>query len=33
MKKIGGESYEVGPVAATLYPAAGCSNDWAKGKF
>ncbi|CAO1387518.1 unnamed protein product [Diamesa serratosioi] len=31
MKKIGGASYEVGPAGATLYPASGGSDDWAKG--
>lgn len=33
MKKVGGASYEVGPAGATLYPASGGSDDWAKGKL
>ncbi|KAK6629899.1 hypothetical protein RUM43_003720 [Polyplax serrata] len=31
MKNSGGQNYKVGSAAATLYPAAGGSDDWAKG--
>lgn len=31
MRKVDGKSYRVGPAANTLYPAAGGSDDWAKG--
>lgn len=31
MKSIEGSSYTVGPAGSTLYPAAGGSDDWAKG--
>lgn len=31
MKALDGTSYTVGPAASTLYPAAGGSDDWAKG--
>lgn len=31
IRKVSGISYKVGPAANTLYPAAGGSDDWAKG--
>lgn len=31
MRQAGGASYTVGSAATTLYPAAGGSDDWAKG--
>lgn len=31
MKTIEGKSYSVGPSGSLLYPAAGASDDWAKG--
>lgn len=31
IRNVGGPSYTVGPAANTLYPAAGGSDDWAKG--
>lgn len=31
MRNSGGAQYTVGPSGATLYPAAGASDDWAKG--
>lgn len=33
MKSVAGHSYEVGPAGATLYPAAGGSDDWYKGSL
>lgn len=31
MSKIAGNRYSVGPASISLYPAAGGSDDWAKG--
>lgn len=31
IQKIDGKVYTVGPAGSTLYPAAGGSDDWAKG--
>ncbi|XP_050297839.1 carboxypeptidase B-like [Anthonomus grandis grandis] len=31
IRNVGGPSYTVGPAGNTLYPAAGGSDDWAKG--
>jgi carboxypeptidase A4 len=31
MKLVNGNQYTVGPAGSTLYPAAGGSDDWAKG--
>jgi carboxypeptidase A4 len=31
IKAIDGKDYTVGPAGSTLYPAAGGSDDWAKG--
>lgn len=31
MRNVGGASFTVGAAATTLYPAAGGSDDWAKG--
>lgn len=31
MREVEGKSYTVGPAGATLYPASGGSDDWAKG--
>lgn len=31
IKKISGKEYTVGPAGSSLYPAAGGSDDWAKG--
>ncbi|KAF7278955.1 hypothetical protein GWI33_007819 [Rhynchophorus ferrugineus] len=33
IRNAGGPSYTVGPAANTLYPAAGGSDDWAKGSM
>lgn len=33
MKEVSGNSYTVGPSGSLLYPAAGASDDWAKGSL
>lgn len=33
IKKVSGKEYTVGPAGSSLYPAAGGSDDWAKGTF
>lgn len=31
IRNVGGKVYTTGPAGSTLYPAAGGSDDWAKG--
>lgn len=31
IQAVDGKAYTVGPAGSTLYPAAGGSDDWAKG--
>lgn len=33
IRKVSGKEYTVGPAGSSLYPAAGGSDDWAKGVF